>query len=417
MKKLLVSLTTASVVFIGTSAQATLFLYEPFDYPAGTRLGGSGTNLVGYVAPNGQTWITRSYVTNSGGIKDENRDVLITAGSMSYPGLAPSLGNSVRYGSGQSTAATNLYTDAIALPEIITQGSVYYSMIVHFHSSIPTGGGRTSYASLSRETADPLTDAGVGTGAAVGTGGYALPASAWIRNAVTDYQLGVGKQNSDGVGTSANWPTWQYATAFPNQQGNIPGAGQTWATIETNPYQPYFIVMKYTFNNFSDSDDTVSIWVNPVASTLGYDEGEALAGAAGGSYYSATNGYTTAAIDTDQIRSFMLIAVAQQYSSFTKTIDVSLDELRIGTNWADVTPVPPPAAPQIISIAGAGTTSVTVTWTNVQSGTNYVLQYNTNLATTNWLNLAPVTAAGPTASQTDNPPSGAAARFYRVWKP
>jgi len=68
-------------------------------------------------------------------------------------------------------------------------------------------------------------------------------------------------------------------------------------------------------------------------------------------------------------------------------------------------------------IAGAGTTSVTITWTNVQVGTNYVLQYNTNVATATWSNLAPVTAAGTTASQTDNPPAGSAARFYRVLKP
>jgi hypothetical protein len=79
--------------------------------------------------------------------------------------------------------------------------------------------------------------------------------------------------------------------------------------------------------------------------------------------------------------------------------------------------VPPPAPPQIISIAGAGTISVTVTWTNVQIGTNYVLQYSTNVSATNWSDLAPVTAAGTTASQTDNPPSGDAARFYRVLKP
>jgi hypothetical protein len=125
----------------------------------------------------------------------------------------------------------------------------------------------------------------------------------------------------------------------------------------------------------------------------------------------------TANIDTPQIQSFMLIAVAQSSSRLDKTIDVSLDELRIGTNWADVTPVPPPPAPEIISVAGAGTTSVTVTWTNVQIGTNYVLQYSTNLSTTNWSDLAPVTAADTTAAQTDNPPSGAAARFYRVLKP
>jgi len=74
-----------------------------------------------------------------------------------------------------------------------------------------------------------------------------------------------------------------------------------------------------------------------------------------------------------------------------------------------------PAVPlEITSISGAGTTSVTVTWTNAVAGTNYVLQYNTNLATTDWTSLSPVQAGGSTASQTDNPPSGDPQRFYRV---
>jgi hypothetical protein len=413
MKTLLVSLTSASFVFLSTSSQATLILYEPFDYPAGTQLGGAGTSPLGYIAPNGQRWITRSPA--SGGTYDPAKDIVITNGSLSYPGLPPSIGNSVRFGS--ATGTNVLYTDAIALPTVITEGSVYWSAIVHFHSAIPASGGlRTSYAALSAETADPATDAGFGAATASGTGGIPLPASAWIRySGTTQYHLGSGKQNSDGIGTSAGAASWQAAAATPNQQGNIAGTGQDWATIDSNPNQPYFIVMKYTYDPASPGNtDKVSMWVNPAPSTLGYDDGEASAGVAGGSYYSATNAYTTANIDTPQIQSFMLIAVAQSSSRLDKTLDVSLDELRIGTTWADVTPLAPP---QIISIAGAGTTSVTVTWTNVQIGTNYVLQYSTNLATTNWSDLAPVTASDTTASQTDNPPSGAAVRFYRVLKP
>ena len=410
MKRLLVTIACASLVLITTSSQASLLLYEPFDYTPGQRLGGSGTNTVGKVAPNGQTWITRSYTTNTLGYAETN-DILITSGNLSYPGLAPSKGSSVRYGSGASTAPTSLYTYAIALPSAVSEGSLYYSMIVHFHSSIPTGGGRTCYAAFSVETANPETDAAKGAVTASGVSNIQLPAGAWLRTSgTTDGQFGAGKQNGDGLGTSAGWPAWQAAGALPNQQGTT--AGQSWTIITNNTY---FIVIKYTFNPFSTGNSSpVAMWINPIPSTLGYDEGEALAGVSGGSYYSATNAYTTATIDAPYIQSFMLIGVAQQWASFTKTIDVSLDELRIGTTWADVTPLP---APQIISLAGAGTTSVTITWTNVQVGTNYVLQYNTNVATATWSNLAPVTAAGTTASQTDNPPAGSAARFYRVLKP
>ena len=72
---------------------------------------------------------------------------------------------------------------------------------------------------------------------------------------------------------------------------------------------------------------------------------------------------------------------------------------------------------RITSVVGAATTSVTVTWTNTLVGSNYVLQYHTNLNTTNWTSLSPVMASGPTASQTDNPPAGDPQRYYRVFAP
>ncbi len=420
MKKLLASITSAAFVVMVASVQADLLMYEPFDYPAGDRLGGSGTSPLGKTNANGQQWITRSPA--NGGTYDPARDTLITSGNLSYPGLATSIGNSVRYGS-NGLPSVAFYTDAIAIPgSPYTTGSVYYSMIVKINNTTGIPGGlRTSYAALSEDTAVPATDAGYGVITSSGSS-IPLPAGAWIRNSPADanaFNLGSGKGNTDGMGSSASAPSWQNPTdpQFANQQGNYTGAGQPWATVQTNSY---FIVMKYTYvGPFANStDDTVSMWINPIASTLGENAGEVLASASGGSYYSATNATVTAALDagTLGIQSFLLIGNAQSSAVLTKTVDVSIDELRIGTTWADVTPVPsaPALQPQIIAVEGAGTPSVTVTWTNVWIGTNYILQYNTNLSTTNWTSLAPVMAAGTTASQTDNPPNGAAARFYRV---
>ncbi len=42
MKRLLVSLSSAAFVVICTPSQATLLMYEPFDYPAGSDLAGQG---------------------------------------------------------------------------------------------------------------------------------------------------------------------------------------------------------------------------------------------------------------------------------------------------------------------------------------------------------------------------------------
>jgi hypothetical protein len=72
------------------------------------------------------------------------------------------------------------------------------------------------------------------------------------------------------------------------------------------------------------------------------------------------------------------------------------------------------AAPVILSIA-RNTNSVSIVWSST-SGLSYRLQYNTNLLTTNWYDVAgDVLAGGATASKTDT--NGVSAnRFYRVWQ-
>jgi len=79
----------------------------------------------------------------------------------------------------------------------------------------------------------------------------------------------------------------------------------------------------------------------------------------------------------------------------------------------NATPMPTP--PHITSIIGAGTASVTVNYTNTLAGTNYTLQYNTNLSTANWYDVGTAAAPGTSASQNDSPPAGEAERYYRVF--
>jgi MBG domain (YGX type) len=75
-----------------------------------------------------------------------------------------------------------------------------------------------------------------------------------------------------------------------------------------------------------------------------------------------------------------------------------------------VTPAPNPT---ILSIKAVGNNSMVITWTSISNNV-YRVQYKTNLASTNWISLAPdVTAAGSTASFTDHP-VGARQRYYRV---
>jgi hypothetical protein len=71
-----------------------------------------------------------------------------------------------------------------------------------------------------------------------------------------------------------------------------------------------------------------------------------------------------------------------------------------------------PPAP-IVSIRPVGNTSMVITWPSI-SNSVYRVQCRANLASTNWINLAPdVTATASTASFTDSL-NGAPQRYYRV---
>jgi autotransporter-associated beta strand protein len=104
--------------------------------------------------------------------------------------------------------------------------------------------------------------------------------------------------------------------------------------------------MMYQFDGLvpaqGNQRDAVSLYINPITSTLGNNAGEAVAGASGGSYYAATNAVAgTTAVDASQIQSFFLNQHAMT-SQGTNSL-VTIDELRIGTTWADVTPLAAPA--------------------------------------------------------------------------
>lgn len=159
------------------------------------------------------------------------------------------------------------------------------------------------------------------------------------------------------------------------------------------------VVQAYTFNPAGSSDDDYAIWVNPDPTTLGTDTPPPASATA------YPEGNDLAYIDRINFRQSTAVQTPQA---------VTFDEIRVGLSWADVTPVAGPARPEIISVEGAGTTTVTVTWKNTLIGVNYVLQYTTSLSSPQWTDLAAVAGTGGTASQTDNPPSGDTERYYRV---
>jgi hypothetical protein len=88
---------------------------------------------------------------------------------------------------------------------------------------------------------------------------------------------------------------------------------------------------------------------------------------------------------------------------------VQVDDLRVGTTWADVTP--PFLA--ILSIHRTPPSDVELTWSAV-IGRTYRVQYKADLTDPDWTDLSPdVSASGNTASLTDISAAGSQ-RFYRV---
>ena len=90
-----------------------------------------------------------------------------------------------------------------------------------------------------------------------------------------------------------------------------------------------FVVVSYT-RNPETSDDTVNLWLNPNPSTFG----------AGAAPAPLVSGGLASGSELSSIASFIVRNVRD-----TSGPDPSIvfDELRIGSTWASVTPIPEPA--------------------------------------------------------------------------
>ena len=165
--------------------------------------------------------------------------------------------------------------DCISPFTSVNSGTLYYSYILNINSMAG------------------VTDANGGYITALATNSSTLGATLWSKR-IDDgtFNLGIEVRTATGA-TNTSFDTTTYVT------------GQT-----------YFIVVGYTFGAAA-SDDTVSLWVNP---TVGAAQPAAT----------ITDSHT--GTDLVSISNFLL-----RQDSATETPSLSLDELRIGTTWDDVT--------------------------------------------------------------------------------
>ena len=236
----------------GINVQSALIFQDPFDYSAGSSLGGQGG------------WVN----ANSG---DE---VTVASGNLSASGLATSSGNMVTFG-GAGYDPQRTFT--------AQNTTLYYSFILR------------------------ITDLG-------------------SLNTIGGYFAGFG-QNATTFGATF-WAKSDGEGGFQlgiNQRTTV--ANTVWSASSQSVDSVILIVGSYVVNS-GTANDRADLWINPNASTF--------SGTAPAAHLSSTPGSS----DLSSIDRFFI----RQDSTSATPGTVFLDELRVGSSWADVTPVPEPIA-------------------------------------------------------------------------
>jgi hypothetical protein len=207
-----------------------------------------------------------------------------------------------------------------------------------------------------------------GDTASVLNGSPALSTSATTNSPVGTYAI---------VVTNGTLSATNYAFSFTN---GLLTVGQTTLTVsadnQSRPYGAANPVLTASYGGFLNGDTTSVLSGSPALNTTAN-----AASPAGGYSITATNG--------------TLNATNYTFSFVDGTLTVFV------------------VKPTILSLTGARTTNVVITWSAI-SNITYRVQYQSNIGSSNWLNLSPdVTATNTTASAVDNP-NGATPRFYRV---
>ena len=254
------------------------------------------------------------------GIDTNSTTMTVASGSLSYPGLASSAGNSITNAPGPTQGLRYQSRNV----NVYSGSGVFYSALFNL-SSLGTLGTAGQYimslnnTSTTNQNNYPTT----------------IPARTWVRKSPNDStKFNVGVSYGNGTVT----PTWDAADR---------AVGST-----------VMVVARYIDSGGAGNSNAV-MWVNPAPSDLG-------AGSAPGGSITNTSGSNPTAV----IQSLIV------QNQFSTTPPYTIDEVRIGTTWADVTPVGPPGftlqpsnvttdygtAANFSASAAAGSTSITYSW-------------------------------------------------------
>jgi hypothetical protein len=290
-------------------------VYEPFSdstgtggtsYNPGDRLAGQSQTLSsGFVSGPGNFTSTTSVQSWWSYTNAASPSIwpTIASGDLFYAGLASTGGGrSAQFGGSGASALMNLTAGTTGF--LPGSGTLYYSFTLKLTGlgTLSSGGsffaGFTKLVSYANTTTTP---------ASVGS-------QLWVQSdGGTGYQLGIAMgSNTSGTG--------------------LPVAYDTTKTY--NVGDTLFVVGSYSLNSGA-GNDAVNLWVNPDGSSLGAGSAPASAATV------ANNGTVT---DLARIASFTL------FNNSANEPSGQIDDLRVGLDWADVTPVAVPE-PSFLSLS------------------------------------------------------------------
>jgi hypothetical protein len=288
---------------VTTTARAALLQYEPFDY---ANVGGS---IEGQTAPTGGTWVAAYSSAVAPGL------IKVAAGSLATPApILPALGNSVEIDGGPSSVGTNPTQagKALRLPlgDGVAQdagGTIYYSMALRIDEltgSTNVVGG--FFLALNNSATATTTNP---------TAGAARLQARIDPLDPTKYNLGVFRN----VNATAAAPSWSGPLTV----------GET-----------LFVVGSYE-SVAGTQNDIARLWINPNPSTFADPAFSPLS--------------TPPTLIDSSTGSGTDIGVFSILLRQSAAPHLTLDELRIGTDWASVTvPEPCTLVMMALGIAGVG---------------------------------------------------------------
>ncbi len=298
MKQIRLVLAVILGAAFGLSANATTVLTEQFqDYATGP-LGSTGTGQTGGV-PGWNTAKSHIVVTNGSGSLDGTALGLVaSAGDRVFIASTANTNDNFDAATGVPNGCYNTFANKFSPPPAFpgtNAANLYTSFLYQFDSNTNFWNNAASIIAFMNRENSGLTTAGVQY--------WQLFARS---NSVNTVQLGIAK--------------------------NVFAAGNTgvtnWVSTPVSVGQPFFVVVRLqivaTNNQTFYTNDEVDLWINPPANTFGTNEAniptpDAVSPPGDGAVDASTTGPGRFAVTDNGPKA-------------------ELDELRVSTNWADVTP-------------------------------------------------------------------------------